>query len=156
MSKQPPSSDSETEMTSFERLQEAATRLNRNTEELGAAIKHTEEKLVALNVGVAVWLESSDDLLAEDRDGTSAWQLGFAKNTDQTSWRLMTRKVMVESTRGFNPARSIRQVESPLILVAAPRRVRLEAVDKFDKLFEALAKRAEQFADDIEGKLRKK
>jgi hypothetical protein len=122
-------------------LSKASHRLLLKSAEIIDIIRDTRDQINATNVGVSAWLDDLLDITKEEWDETisHAWIIGYAKLKD--GWDLAARKVTI----------NIKKVkEKPIPLTSAPRKVRMEAVPLLPKIIEALAAKADSFAEDID------
>lgn len=135
----------------FGRLDGLAERLNSESNALNSTIELVESRLVALNVGLPVWLDHSL-LNEEEPPGADKWgrtqksvrlRLGFAKING--AWRLATSRVHVESGyyEGGSDGYEDSYTDDVQPLSAASREVRVLALEKLPDVVTALADRAD-------------
>lgn len=128
---------------SFQRLKEAATRLNTVSDELGKSIAVLDAALKQLNLGVSTWvsIESYQDPATADY---WAKQIGYAKVGSK--WGIAL------SERSGNYNADFHDSEEWLFN-EGPRALRIEAVVKLPELLEALTAKASETAEEIKAQI---
>jgi hypothetical protein len=126
---------------SCKELSVAATSLNETFDELGKSIEEMDSTLKELNLGITAWVHVSG------RDeGETSWSHDIGYDRINDKWGIVIR------TRSGSD-RSPNQEEYEVWLFNdAPRRLRIEAVEKAPELCGKLVKEAESIAARIKGK----
>jgi hypothetical protein len=122
---------------SFTRLSAAATTLNNASDELSHSVSIVEDKLQALNLGVAAWAEADRD--EDEHDNYTVVLLGYTKVGNQ--WGVAIQRQI----GNFNNPDDERQ--ETWLFDDAPRMLRLEAIDYLPELIMSMAKTAEENAE---------
>lgn len=155
-------------MVDTKKLEEAATRLNTESDFLNATLQKIQDKVNSFNIGLEVWadtaLSSQDEELREDEEGnfiapfpdaTSMVHkvyLGYAKTLE--GWRLaiQEREVYYGPHALYNKLIEVGSynLASPQPLLKASREVRIAALKHLPSLIEGLRKTAEAAIQDIE------
>jgi hypothetical protein len=133
-------------LPSFQQLSQAAASLNKATDELTETITELDQALSRLNLGVSVWvrvIQWDDDrnIGAYERE-----ELGFAKI--EGDWSIGIRRV-----DGHEESPDPDEVREIWPFNAAPRELRLRAVNELPNLMDELGKAAAKAAEAVNKKL---
>ena len=143
-------------------LSTTAATLNRESDSINAIIEGLEERLRALNVGLEVWVDDdpleSEATEGEGRNGeryetgTIDGELGFTKLGGV--WRLAVRTATYkyddpDHAPGYQNPR-FKSATGAIELSECPRKLRIEALERFPKLVAAMKMAAEAAVKAIE------
>jgi hypothetical protein len=133
-------------LMSFDHLSEAASSLNKATDELSKTISDLDVALYNLNIGLTVWVPVVrwDD--PDDRGGYESEQLGYAKVEGE--WSISIRRL-----EGHDASDEPDHVRDIWMFNKAPREARLRAVEKLPLLVDELGKSAIETAHAVNKKL---
>src|SRR5258708_5102020 len=127
--------------TSIKQLAESAGRLNSASDELAKAIAPIDAALKRLNLGVVAWSPFEGDT---DHDSGDFWthDIGYAKVSGK--WGL--------AIQAISGNMNFIESQDEWLFNDAPRSMRIKAVDSIPDLLEALVKKADKVAADIQKK----
>jgi hypothetical protein len=130
---------------SFTKLSSAAKELNKVSDELGKAISNIDIVLQSLNLGVPTWVKVHAGV--DEYTGMKYWSrdVGYAKVGNRWGIALCTREGDLNWPDEEN-------CESWLFN-DAPRRLRVEGIEKIPDLLEALIKNTEETTQKIKSKI---
>lgn len=131
--------------TSFEQLSAAAGTLNAVSDQLGKLVSRLDSSFQRLNIGVTGWVKFKD---SSSQDGLRFWQdsVGYAKINGR--WGLAIRSVAGHE----HMDEYISDEEWPFN--DAPRKLRVDAVEKLPELFETLSAEAAAITTAVGEKLK--
>ena len=128
--------------SSYQQLSAAASQLNFASDELGKHVAALDAALKKLNLGVSTWVSIRGDHNVHDYYWSE--DLGYAKVGNK--WGIALRET--SGCYGHPDGDEIDQ----WLFKDAPRRLRIDGVDRLPALLEQLVKEAEQFTERIKQK----
>jgi hypothetical protein len=128
----------------IKRLEAAAAKLNKASDELSKPVVDLNGVLKRLNVGVPAWFKF-DGWFEEDTTEYSKSEIGYAKVSGE--WGICLRQVS-----GFADDPTVEH-EERWQFDDAPRRLRLEAIDHLGDLLNTLVTEADTTADQLLAKV---
>ena len=139
-----PAPDPEKVSATFRQLEAAATQLNAVSDQLGESITALDLILKRLNLGIPAWEKIAGDY---DANTGSFWahEIGYAKIDGK--WGIALR------TRDGDAADPEDEHIERWLFSDAPRKLRLDAIDKLPELLDRLIKEAESIAEKIKDKI---
>ena len=129
---------------SYQELTSVARTLNKASDQLAKVIAPLDDALKALNLGIASWV--SFNQCSDDNEDYAYDQVGYCKVGGK--WGIALRSV----SGNYNWPDDT-NVDGPWLFNEAPRKLRIEAIDRIPELLEALVKNAEDTVDRINEKL---
>ena len=130
--------------TNFQALSTIAPSLNTASDELTRVVGTLDEALKRLNLGLTVWVTSTDRGDDQDPARYDIDQLGYCRVDDK--WGISLRHIW------GHEAFDAHNEEGPWLFTNAPRELRLRSVDKIADLIEALSKEASATTKKIQEK----
>ena len=136
-------------------LAKTAENLNRESDSINELIERFQETLRKLNIGLEVWLTSDPISSAECKveaydemvPGSLDVHLGFIKSPPLDEWMLVTRRTWY---RRSGEDWQLLSTERAIPLLAASRKDRIDALEKFPALLNLLKDEAESALKAIE------
>ena len=129
---------------SYQELISVANTLNKASDQLGKIIAPVDLALKALNLGISSWVsfnEWSDNSYNFERD-----EVGYCKVGGK--WG-----IAIRSVSGNEDLPDETKLDGPWLFNEAPRKLRIQAIDKIPELLEALVKDAADTTKRINEKL---
>jgi hypothetical protein len=134
-------------------LSALTSKLKSATEELNGVIEDLNARLAKIGPGVSAWTGKILNRKDSVRDVTDArvevkiasgYELGYARVDGE--WMLAVRKTRCDDIDNDSDWID----DEPLSLLKAPRNVRVEAAGHFEKLINAISRKAEGFIANVE------
>lgn len=129
--------------SSYERLTTVASNLNAVSDELGKAINALDESLKKLNLGITTWHKFAGN--QNDSGGYWGKYIGYAKIG--TRWG-----IALSSTHGNYDDPPEDRIDEEWLFNAAPRELRLHAVEHIPAMIEQLIKAGEEAIETVKAK----
>lgn len=130
---------------SFRKLSSAASSLNQASDELGKISAIFDAALKKLNIGIAVFVTVRIE--EDERGHYDRYELAYCKV--KGSWGLAICRVVGDQLTDEEETKDV------WLFNEAPRRIRLQAIDRMPKLFDDLANAASRVQKDLEVSINK-
>jgi hypothetical protein len=144
----------ESRMVDTKKLEQAAARLNKQSDSLNETLQKIQDKVNSFNIGIEVWRKDdihSEDVPSELGDKMLEYHLGYAKFPEGWGFAIQLKEAQYRrDENGEWEFAGRHPLSKPTPLLKASREVRIAALQHLPSLIEGLQEKAEEAVSKIE------